>query len=241
MDEKDLPFDRIKHVCYTPQAKQVMLRHLSAHYPAAEVPAVWETIQRQYVLYLQDVPYLGGEKNGRNGAGGTYDCIALMAWYQAQAEHCRPPISELYEMECELAMPAFQKIGGLVNVNHGPLMRLLNAVFAVVAKQTRRQLAQWPDDYDMTSEPFDPALGARYRFDRCPVADFARSHGLEHLLAPLCNTDYAAMEAMHGTLLRRHTCGNDCLCDYRIVGDQHPDAKKYPRKTDEKGFWYNDV
>lgn len=93
----------------------------------------------------------------------------------------------------------------------------------------------------MICEPYSARLGPRYRFTQCPIANFARAHGLLHLMPPLCNMDYTAMELLHGALLRRSTCANGCMCDYRVVGDKHPDAKKYPRKTDAAGYWYNEV
>lgn len=241
MDEGRLPIDLAKHACYTPSAKQVMQNHLARRCAAAEMDALWEKIQLQYAAYLQDLPALGGKENMRSGEGGTYDCIALMAFCTALPEEKRPDAQELYEMGCELFLPSFERLGKFVNVNRPWQLRLLNTAFAVAAKKTQKQRARWPADYIMLCEPYEPALGPRYRFEQCPLADFARTHGLLHLMPPLCNADYTAMELLHGTLLRRYTCANGALCDYRVVGDEHPDAKKYPRKTDAAGYWYNEV
>ena len=35
------------------------------------------------------------------------------------------------------------------------------------------------------------------------------------------------------------TCNAD-VCDYWIVGDESEAAKAHPKKTDDKGYWYND-
>lgn len=131
--------------------------------------------------------------------------------------------------------------GRFVDLNRPLFMRLLDVAFKIAARKTQSQHKKWPADYIMITEPFDARLGARYRFEQCPLADFARANGLLYLMPPLCNADYTAMELMHGALLRRHTCANGSLCDYRVVGDKHPDAKKYPRKTSAGGYWYNEV
>lgn len=239
MDEAQLDIDRAKHVCYSKEAKRVMLNHLSLRYPAREAAAAWDKIQRQYVLYLSDLPYLGGKRNMRSGTGGTYDFIALMAFCAALPEDKRPSSDELFIMGCELALPPFKKLSRFINVNHPAGLRALNAAFYIAARKTQLHEAEWPDDYIMRMEPFEPAKGARYRFERCPLADFALAHGLLYLMPPMCNVDYTALELLHGTLLRSHTCANGSVCDYRVVGDEHPDARKYPRLTDEAGFWYN--
>ncbi len=41
-----------------------------------------ERVQKQYAGFLSDWRTdLGGSKNFHNGAGGTYDCIAIMSYY----------------------------------------------------------------------------------------------------------------------------------------------------------------
>lgn len=83
MDEAVLPFDRAKHACYTQTAKRVLLAHLARRYAPEQAAAAWEKIQLQYAAYLNDMPSLGGESNMRAADGGTYDCIAIMAFYTA--------------------------------------------------------------------------------------------------------------------------------------------------------------
>lgn len=54
------------------------------HYSEEEAKELWERIQLKYVEFLKDLPYLGGKKWVHNGAGGTYDCIAIFAYYEVQ-------------------------------------------------------------------------------------------------------------------------------------------------------------
>ena len=50
-----------------------------------------------------------------------------------------------------------------------------------------------------------------------------------------------AMELLHTGLIRTTTCANGNVCDYWIVGDKSPYLKKYPKKIDEQGYFYNEV
>ena len=84
--------------------KEILAR-IALHYPEAEREAVWEKVQRQYVEFLSDWRTdLGGKKNFHNGAGGTYDCIAILSYYAA----CRTVTSfrEIEEMEENLILPS---------------------------------------------------------------------------------------------------------------------------------------
>ena len=98
MKDSELQFDRSCHVLYSKPCKKEILAKIALHYPEAEREAVWEKVQRQYVDFLSDWRTdLGGEKNFHNGAGGTYDCIAIMSYYAA----CRDiaTFREIEEME----------------------------------------------------------------------------------------------------------------------------------------------
>jgi hypothetical protein len=86
MNEKKLNFDRKKHVCYSKKVKGIILEHLQLHYSTDKVNELFEKIQLQYVEFLKVLPYLGGKKCTHNGTGGTYDCIAIFAYYEVQDE-----------------------------------------------------------------------------------------------------------------------------------------------------------
>ena len=80
---------------------------------------------------------------------------------------------------------------------------------------------------------------ARYSFPQCPNAEFAKKHGLLHILPLLCNSDYYGISALHGTLIRHGTCGNSKVCDYCVAGDKSPLALKYDIVTDAKAIPHN--
>ena len=74
----------------------------------------------------------------------------------------------------------------------------------------------------MQTEPFDPKTGIHYRFEQCPIAEFAKAHDLLEIMPAICNGDYPAMELLHAGLIRTTTCANGNVCDYWIVGDKSP-------------------
>ena len=82
MKNRDLPFDRSCHVLYSRPCKKEIRAKIALHYPEEERETVWEKVQRQYAVFLSDWRTdLSGSKNFHNGAGGTYDCIAIMSYY----------------------------------------------------------------------------------------------------------------------------------------------------------------
>ena len=79
------------------------------HYPEAEREAVWEQVQLRYAELLSKWRTdLGGKKNFHNGVGGTYDCIAIMCYYDV----CRDVTTfrEIEEMEEKLILSTFRKL-----------------------------------------------------------------------------------------------------------------------------------
>lgn len=238
MKEKHLNFDREKHVCYSKKAKKVIQEHLRVHYSAEEADRYWEKIQLKYVEFLETLPYLGGKKCTHNGTGGTYDCIAIFAYYEVQEK--KPPIDELYEMNNQTFLLAFESLGRIADANHPLILRILQSTFAATAKTDCKNQEKGINGYIMKVEPFDKEKGIHYQFERCPIAEFAKEHNYLDLMPAFCNGDYPAMNAMHAGLIRKHTCANSNVCDYWIVGDKSPYLKEHPKKTDQKGYLYNE-
>ena len=109
MKDSELQFDRSCHVLYSKQCKKQIQAKIALHYPENRRESVWEEVQKKYVDFLSDWRTdLGGKKNFHNGRGGTYDCIALMAYYVV----CKDVTSldEIEEMEGNLFLTAFRKM-----------------------------------------------------------------------------------------------------------------------------------
>lgn len=233
MKDRNLQFDRKSHVLYSKPCRRSIRAKISLHYAKDEQEAVWEKVQRQYVEFLSDWRTdLGGRKNFHNGAGGTYDCIALIAYYTVCKDVTN--LAEIEEMESSLFLPAFRFLSKFVDCNRPMFRKLMYRSFLNAGRQCRR----W-HDYEMHVLPFDKEGPIRYEFTACPVAEFARLHGLLEVMPALCNPDYTAMELIHAKLVRRTTCSNGDRCDYAICGDKDSYAMDHPEYRDEAGYRRN--
>lgn len=233
MKDSTLKFDRRCHVIYSPACGKSIRRAIALHYPPEERENVWERVQLRYVEFLGKMRTdLGGRKNFHNGRGGTYDCVALTAYYDV----CRKvsSIEEIEKMTCALILPAFRRLR-FVNCNNPFMKKLMYRAFLNAKKQCDR----W-GDYKMNLEPFSPDKPIRYEFTECPVAEFAKKAGLSEIMPTFCNPDFEAMELIHAKLVRTTTCANGARCDYAICGDRDGYAKVHPEYVDENGYRRND-
>lgn len=233
MKDNELQFDRTCHVLYSKPCKKQITAKIALHYPEAEQKAMWEKVQEQYVCFLSDWRTdLGGKKNFHNGAGGTYDCIALMAYYTV----CRDvtDLEEIEEMESELFLPAFRLLSKFVDCNKPFFKKLMYKSFL----SAKRKCDSW-NDYEMYVAPLEECKPIYYEFTACPAAEFAKRHNLLEIMPALCNPDYTAMELIHARLVRKTTCSNGCKCDYTICGDKDPYLNEHPEYKDESGYRRN--
>ena len=167
MKDSELQFDRTCHMLYSKPCKKEILAKIALHYPEAEREAAWEQVQRQYVEFLSDWRTdLGGKKNFHNGAGGAYDCIAILSYYAA----CRTVTSfrEIEEMEENLILPSFRKLK-FVDCNKPFFRKLMYKAFT----RAKSLCDQW-HDYEMDVAPFVPDKPIYYEFTACPAAQFCK-------------------------------------------------------------------
>ena len=147
MKDSELQFDRTYHVLYSKPCKKEILAKIALHYPEAQREAVWEQVQRQYVEFLSDWRTdLGGSKNFHNGAGGTYDCIAILSYYVT----CKAVTSfrEIEEMEENLILLSSRR-PKLVDCNKPFFKRLMYQAFV----SSKARCDKW-HDYEMSVAPY---------------------------------------------------------------------------------------
>ena len=187
MRDSELQIDRSCHVLYSKPCKKEIQAKIALHYPEAEREAVWEQVQRQYVDFLSDWRTdLGGKRNFHNGAGGTYDCIAIMCFYDV----CRDVVTfrEMEEIEENLILPSFRKLR-FVDINKPFWKKLMYRAFSTAQKHCDT----W-HDYEMDVAPYENSKPIYYEFTTCPAAEFAKRFGFADIMPALCNVDYASME-----------------------------------------------
>ena len=206
---------------------------LKERYGEARAKKIWRQTQKNYRSYLPDLPDYGGSKNGH--AKAIYGGLLIFALYPALPD--RPPISELQDFVQNLFMGSFTKLGKIFDLNRPSNMRLIDIVFRKSGNRDRKDILRYPDGFVNVDAPYDKANhAARYCFTQCPNAEFAKKHGLLHVLPLLCNSDFFGIGEIHGQLIRCGTCGNSDVCDYLVVGSNNPIAKEYETVTDAQGF-----
>lgn len=232
MKDNSLQFDRTCHVIYSRSCKKQIQKKILLHYPKEQRKAVWEKVQQKYVEFLSDWRTdLGGKKNFHNEAGGNYDCIALMAYYVVCRKVTSP--AEIEEMEGALFLPAFRMLR-FVDCNKPFFKKLMYYSF----QNAKKQCDKW-GDYQMNVASYDKDQPIYYEFTKCPIAEFAKKHGLLEVMPAMCNPDFKAMELIHAKLIRRTTCANGDRCDYTICGDRAVYVKEHPEYVDEAGYRRN--
>ena len=232
MEDEKLTFDHTCHVLYSKACKEQIQAKIALHYPAEQREVIWTQVQKQYMDFLKDWRTdLGGKKNFHNGIGGTYDCIALMAYYVI----CKSVtnLDEIEEMEGNLFLPAFRKLK-FVNVNKSFFKRMLHFSFATAGKKCLK----W-NDYKMNVAAYQKGKPIYYEFTECPVAEFVKQFDLLEVMPALCNPDYTAMELLHAKLVRTTTCSNGSKCDYMICGDEDEYCRQHPEYKDAQGYRRN--
>ena len=219
---------QLKELQYCEKIKQWL-----ANRYGADADAVWQKTAKNYAAYLSDAPDYGGKKNGH--ANAIYGGMLVFALYQSLPD--QPPVSELRDFVQELFMAPFTKLGRVFDLNRAFDMWLIDKVFRKSGNRDRRDIEKYPAGFINIDEPYDREHRiARYSFTQCPNAEFAKKHGLLHVLPLLCNSDFFGISEIHGTLIRCGTCGNSERCDYCVVGSENPLAKEYEIVTDELGF-----
>ncbi len=215
-----------------PYGKQVR-SWLKDRYGEAEGNRIWEQTQEKYQNYLPDLPDYGGSKNGH--AKVIYGGLLVFALYSALPD--QPPVSELEDFVQHMFMAPFTKLGKVFNLNRPRDMWLIDKVFRKSGNRDRRDAVRYPEGFINVDVPYDKEHhAARYSFTQCPNAEFAKKHGLLHVLPLLCNSDFFGIHEIHGQLIRCGTCGNSDVCDYLVVGSDNPITKEYETVSDERGF-----
>lgn len=232
MREKDLPFDRTKHMVYTNNAKKCVQKLLHRYYDEQTAARLWEKVQLKYCEYLKDEPALAGLKITTS----IYDPILIFAWYAVVPD--KPALEEVQQDIYRSFFGSFGVMGKVFNLNRKPDNRLAASIFQKANDIRVEEIKKFPESFRMGCCAYEKEDGViRYSFIQCPNAEFAKRHHMEDVLPVLCNCDHLAMQAIHASLIREGTCVTSDCCDYCIVGDRNPIAAEYELKTAENGLW----
>ncbi len=231
MKEKELPFDRSKHVCYTKNARKCVQKLLRRYHDEKTAAGLWEKIQLQYCKFLKEEPAMKDVKITTS----IYDPILIFAWYKVIPD--KPDLSDVQQDIFESFMGPFETMGKIFNLNRKFDNSLASKIFQKANDIRVEEIRKFPESFRMGYSFYDKKNGiVRYSFTQCPNAEFAKRHHMENVLPVMCNCDHIAMQKLHACLIREGTCVTSECCDYCIVGDQSSLAAEYDLVRAENGL-----
>ena len=124
-----------------------------------------------------------------------------------------------------LTSPLLRTVFGMTDLNRTPKKwyRDMKKYEAWYEKHSADHPVNWVVNFDESRH----SEGSYYYFTRCPICEFCEREGIGELMPALCATDEVMFRLQHGRLHREHTIANgDGVCDYWVVGDRTPEAKK---------------
>lgn len=234
--------DYKKHISYSKRAQRVIVRRLEEKYGKTWGQELWEKTKHIYEVYLTDLPYIGGSKNPM--ADQLYDSLICFAYWEAL-----PNKETVDEFKNTVDQTFFgQKIPTFPRWFSGENQKLLDLVAFIANPLINRSInrhvcsGEWNNAWKVYVNPKKkPKEGLRAVLVGCPIVDFAKAHNLMELMPAMCNGDFGSMPYLRLDTIRHKTVarGNK-ICDNFILKTSSSMYKKYPIKTDDKGFLYND-
>ncbi len=217
-----------------PEKYEALFRQwLTQRYGTKLGETLWQKTLVQFDAFLQETPTYGGIETEKK----LSICGALLVFSMASVVPEQLKAADLEPLTQKIFMDGFVKLGKIFDLNRPRDIRLIHLIFKLVGKKRQKAFRQDKTGFCTHLEAFDKQKRAtRYEFTQCPHAEFAKRHGLLHILPAMCNCDYYGIGQIHGQLIRQGTCGNGDHCDYCIVGSNNPLVKDYVTLRDEQGF-----
>lgn len=201
---------------------------LIARYGADQTGFYWDKVVRAYSRILEEMPDIGGEKNGMSH--NLYQAAWAFALYEVlNRMMSREELLSLTQNILKPYMNLLRKVPGRFLIRR----KLLRSLLVRRMEQYQRKLKvhlhrDWHNTWGMEVYR-DTDEGVHFGLRGCPIYDYCKGHNMMTLLPYLCNLDHLMLNAMQLYLIRPTTCSNgDPVCDYIIVADNSPLVKKYP-------------
>jgi len=208
--------------------RKAFIQYAKKHYPGEAENIIRKADELFPVMYAK-APDIGGRENA---LAYNLDMMILAVSFYEASEHridgdaVREIAAGLYRRLCW--------IRGIVNINRRWQMKLMQSVlyrrYIPYAKLVEEKTAngEWGNTWHIRINPRNTQEGLCFDLVGCPLADYARANGYEHLLPSMCASDHLLASLIHAKLIRTHTCatGSDS-CDYWYVGDRSAEANVY--------------
>ena len=101
----------INDLSYCRRVKEWLVKR----YGKKQAYKIWKNTKAKYSEYLNDMPDIGGPKNGH--ADAIYGGQLIFAWYSSLPD--QPPIEEIQDFVNRLFFGSFEKVGKVFDLNTG--------------------------------------------------------------------------------------------------------------------------
>lgn len=185
---------------------------------------LWRKTLAKYNEFVLDAPYIGGSKSIM--AHNLYQCLTLFAIYEV-TDHTITN-DEMQKFLDVAFLEKLRKVGKFVSVKHldkGPVRNFIYKWIYILQKQAIEHRGKdWNNTWGIRVNPKGHKNGISIHLVGCPIVDFAKRHGYEHLMPIMCNTDNVQTELLGGKLIRNDTVANGASeCDYWILAKGEPE------------------
>ena len=242
--KEHLDIDYRRHVEYLQSTKRVLKDRLRKRFGTTRGEALWVRATHIYEDFVRDLPFTGGRKNLM--AHSLYDSIMCFAYWEAMPEDQRESVEEFEEtvgLVFNGDVAHARRKPEWLTANNAPLLRAIAPIGrAVLAWQNNKvRSGAWGKTWECRmSSVGDSTL--HVELIGCPIVDFAKQHGYEHLMPAMCHPDHHSMTDFGMYLVRPQVeSRGNALCDYYIMGDHTPIARASVATPDDKGFLVNSL
>ena len=215
--------------------EKTIIRYLKRYYPDEKDQIVRQAKEIFHML-MEKAPDLGGKDNSMSYNMNIF--IMFLSYYEGSDHRID---GEAFDEIFDDFAYCYRFISPLMDLNNRLINSLLKKYFygsyQKYADKVREKNAEgkWLDTWGMIVNPDNKEEGLAFTLVGCPLAEYAKTNGYQHLMSHLCRLDHAYAKLMRSVLIRTHTVasGSD-YCDYWYVPDKSDLAKTFSEMERKK-------
>ncbi len=213
--------------------ENTIIRYIKKHYPD-EKNRIIRKAGDIFPRLMEKAPDLGGKSNRMSYNMNIF--IMFISYYEGSDYRID---GEAFDEIFDDFVCRYRFISPLMDLNNKTINRILKKYFygsyQKYADMVNKKKAEgkWVDTWGMIVNPDNREEGLSFTFVGCPLAEYAKANGYQHLMSHLCRLDHAYARLMRAVLVRTHTVASGAdFCDYWFVPDKSERTKTIGRSGD---------
>ena len=202
-----------------------MKRYLKKHYPD-EAKAIKKKAFEIFPSVAEKAPMIGGKKNGLYINLDLF--LAVVSYYEASDHRID---GEAIDEIIDDIFSRMKFLSFLFDINRKLSLKILKKyVYSdyrkyITTVKEKNSEGKWRDTWEMILGNREPE-GISFLLIGCPIAEYAKKNGYEHLMPHICGVDRAYAKLLHAKLIRNQTIAEGAdYCDSWFVPDKSERAK----------------